>query len=466
MHLNYTFSKDRIFQIFLVLVKMTRDFKVIPLDSCSPNDSIQPADLYRRLQLVMELNHRCLNRIISVRFLRDKVICEVERKHYVFLQDIIDGASFTVCPLSKTLIHSVFLDLLGLATYLFTITDEPDILAMFIDSLEAPFIALDDYGYSSVSLLQGLRCSPAPKSNRRNTRTVYSRLIITKLASILQDMFLAHASTNKERERIYRNLSEKRISFTATGDDLILDFAFRSSKYTLIKLDSQDQSLYKDPKIIEIQSAMDYFRGLSRDLFGETPLMQALSKDEEPNSVKNVLHIDYNTTRFVARNGHTALFIAVLKNRISAVVRLRFYEARMRMASSLTICGHLLSHITALHLAVSLHRHEIIALLAPYEARLQDTLMQFTPLHIAVFTGDLHAIQLLSPYAAGLTDKNGWTAFIWCAYLDNKCGLCELLPLEGNDESLKLALHAAMSVKSTTCAEFLSTILNHVSVSP
>lgn len=51
----------------------------------------------------------------------------------------------------------------------------------------------------------------------------------------------------------------------------------------------------------------------------------------------------------------------------------------MRLASSVTICGHLLSHITALHLAVSLHRHEIIELLAPYEAMLQDTLMHFTP---------------------------------------------------------------------------------------
>lgn len=441
---------------------MSPGTRTISLDPCSSNGTVQSADLYRRLQLVMELNHRCLNRVTNVRFMRNQITYNVERRHYRFLQDVIDEASFTVCPLPKTLVHSIFLDLLGLSVYLFTITDEPDIFAMFIGSLEAPLIALDDYGYVSVSLDHGLMCPSTRMSDRRGTRTAYNRLIINKLASILQNMFLAHAYSTDECNSMYRILSEKRVSFTATGEELILNFALHPANYNLIKIDSHDQILYKHPKIVEIQSAIDYFRGLSRNLFGETPLMQAISNTEKRSSVENALCIDYNSTRFVARNGHTSLFIAVLKNHVTAVEQLRFYEARMRLGSSLTICGHLLSHITALHLAVSLHRNEIIELLAPYEAMMPDTLMYFTPLHIAAFTGNLRAIRLLSPYAAGMTDKNGWTAFIWCAYLDNKSGLCELLSLEGTVENLNQALYVAISVKSTVCIEFLNTLLDHI----
>ncbi|EFO63079.1 Protein 21.1 [Giardia lamblia P15] len=444
---------------------MSQDLQIISLVSCSSENLPQPVDLCRRLQLLIELNHKCLNRMLSVKFLQGTAVCKVEKRHSVSLQSIIDEAAFTVCPISKLLIYSVFLDLLGLATYLFTITDEPDVFAMLIDCLSASSITLDDYGYSSVSLIQGLRCPPALSSNRMDTRTVYGRLLLDKLAFILRSMFLAHASANKERDLIWRYLSKKNTSFSPTGEELILDFAFRPSKYTLIKSDSQDQALYKNPRIAEVQAAIDYFRGLKRDVCGETPLMQSISEGNYLDTSRNTLCVDYNTTRFVARNGHTALFIAVLKNCAPAVERLRVYEARMRLASSVTICGHLLSHITALHLAVSLHRHEIIELLAPYEAMLQDTLMHFTPLHIAAFTGDLRAIRLLSPYAAGITDKNGWPASVWCAYLDNKCSLCELLSLEGTEKTLKLALHAATSVKSTACSTFLNTIFAHLSMS-
>lgn len=443
---------------------MPRDLQSVPLNSCFSNTLTQPSNLYRRLQLVMELNHKCLNRILSVKFLQDTAICEIERKHSISLQDVIDEAASTICPISKILIHSVFIDLLGLATYLFTITDESDVFAMLVDSLTTTSIGLDDYGYSSVSLIQGLGCSAVSKSSRRDARTTYSKLVLDKLAVILQTMLLAHTSTDKERETLYKQLSRKASLFSASGEDLILDFAFRPSKYNLIRIDHQDQILYKHPRIVEVQSAIDYFRGLSRDICGETPLMQSLSKVEYPKASSGTFRVDHNTTRFVARNGHTALFIAVLKNCPPAVEHLRLYEARMRLASSITICGHLVSHITALHLAVSLHRHEIIELLAPYEAALQDTLMHFTPLHIAVFTGDLRAIRLLSPYAAGIADKNGWVALVWCAYLDNKCGLCELLSLEGTKETLSLALNAAMSVKSAVCSKLLNSICNHISM--
>ncbi|KAE8304217.1 Ankyrin repeat protein 1 [Giardia duodenalis] len=443
---------------------MPQDLQIIPLVSCSSEDLTQSMDLCRRLRLLMGLNHKCLNRILSVKFVQDMAVCEIEKKHSVSLQDIIDEAALTICPISKLLIYSVFLDLLGLATYLFTITDDPDVFAMLTDCLSASLIAVDDYGYSSISLIQGLRCLPALRSNRIETRAVYGRLLLDKLASILQSMFLAHASATKERDLVRRYLSKKSTSFSPTGEELILDFAFRPSKYTLVKSDSQDQVLYRNPRIAEVQAAIDYFRGLKRDVCGETPLMQTISEGGCSDASRNTLCVDYSTTRFVARNGHTALFIAVLKNCAPAVEKLRIYEARMRLASSVTICGHLLSHITALHLAVSLHRHEIIELLAPYEAMLQDTLMHFTPLHIAAFTGDLHAIRLLLPYAAGIPDKNGWTALVWCAYLDNKCSLCELLSLEGTEKTLRLALHAATSVKSTVCSTFLNTIFAHLSM--
>ncbi|TNJ30481.1 Ankyrin repeat protein 1 [Giardia muris] len=396
----------------------------------------------RRLASLFGFNHRSYNRILSIRYLPEYINVQMEHWNGRTLLDELEEAEFRNSSFELNQIFALFVDLTSFAATIFQIYRTSYALSMLTAMMSPKCISMSNYGVYLLSLIQALAEPIVSYPRGEDISHYYARVVLTRILSLIVRMIKTNESLYKTCEDIARTMN-----LISTPLEFLCAVIRRPDSFSLFRTD-QTETIVNSPHYTKMKKSVEAWRGLHLTRLGDTRLISTIKGGKD-------VQVQPYELKVTNTSGYTALMLAVTQNKPELVRDLAPTEARIRLAGGKMLCGKLLENVTALHLAISLGFHECAQNLIDYEAGLQDTILGISALHLAVFVNDIALVKMLVSHEAGLRGSDGWTALMWsCALNRTECitvlapmefhlrtaetSPIELLPDENADESRRL----------------------------